>query len=66
MYEGITVKSIVLYNGHILTRIYCLALFCFLRQGLSQSSDCPGTHYVDQVGLELTEICLPLPPECWD
>ena len=21
---------------------------------------------VDQAGLELTEICLPLPPECWD
>ena len=21
---------------------------------------------VDQSGLELTEICLPLPPECWD
>ena len=21
---------------------------------------------VDQVGLELTEICLPLPPQCWD
>lgn len=24
--------------------------------------DCPGTHLVDQVGLELTEIHLPLPP----
>jgi hypothetical protein len=21
---------------------------------------CPGTHYVDQAGLKLTEICLPL------
>ncbi|CAH6888699.1 Scfd2 [Phodopus roborovskii] len=28
-------------------------------------SGCPGTCSVDQVGLELTEICLPLPPECW-
>ena len=27
---------------------------------------CPGTHSVDQAGLELTEICLPLPPECWN
>ena len=27
---------------------------------------CPGTHSVDQAGLELTEIHLPLPPECWD
>jgi hypothetical protein len=24
------------------------------------------TYSVDQSGLELTEICLPLPPECWD
>ena len=22
--------------------------------------------FVDQAGLELIEICLPLPPECWD
>jgi hypothetical protein len=26
----------------------------------------PGTHSVDQAGLEHTEICLPLPPKCWD
>ena len=25
-----------------------------------------GTHSVDRAGLELTEIFLPLPPECWD
>ena len=24
------------------------------------------TVYVDQAGLELTEYCLPLPPECWN
>jgi hypothetical protein len=29
-------------------------------------SVCLGTHSVDQPGLELTEIHLPLPPECWD
>jgi hypothetical protein len=27
---------------------------------------CLGTHYVDQAGLELTEIFLPLPPKCWN
>lgn len=27
---------------------------------------CPGTHCIDQVNLRLTEICLPLPPKCWD
>jgi hypothetical protein len=26
----------------------------------------PGTNFVDQTGLELIEIHLPLPPECWD
>ena len=45
---------------------------CFLssvfwdRVSLCKSPGCPGTHYVDQDGLKLTEICLPLPPECWD
>lgn len=27
-------------------------------------SGCPGTHSVEEAGLELTEIYLPLPPEC--
>jgi hypothetical protein len=27
---------------------------------------CPGTFPVDQPGLQLTEIHLPLPQECWD
>lgn len=26
----------------------------------------PGTHYVDLAGFKLTEVCLPLLPECWD
>jgi hypothetical protein len=44
----------------------CLFLFCFvLRQGFF-SAVWPGTHSVDQAGLNLTEIHLPLPPECWD
>ena len=30
------------------------------------SHGCPGTHHVDQAGLELTEIHLPLSLECWD
>jgi hypothetical protein len=37
-----------------------------LRQGFSVCLGCPGTHSVDQAGLELTEICLSLAPECWD
>ena len=30
------------------------------------SPSCPGTHSVDQPGLELMEIRLSLPPESWD
>jgi hypothetical protein len=30
------------------------------------SHGCPGTCSVDQAGLEITEIHLPLPCECWD
>jgi hypothetical protein len=37
-----------------------------LRQGFFGSLDCPRTRFVDQAGLELTVISLPLPPECWD
>ena len=37
------------------TGFFCVALEPVLELAL-----------VDQAGLELTEICLPLPPECWD
>ena len=35
-------------------------------KGLPFSPSWPAAHYVDQAGLELTEICMPLPPESWD
>lgn len=41
-------------------------LFLFLDRVLLHSPGCPGTHCVDQANLELSEICLILPPECWD
>ena len=40
---------------------FCLFVFIQARVSLCSSS-CPRTHYVDQVGLELIEIRLPLPP----
>lgn len=42
-------------------------LFCFgiLRQSLCGPGH-PGTCCVHQAGLKLTEVYLPLPPECWD
>ena len=43
-----------------------LFIFCLFETGSPFSPSWPGAHYVDQAGLELTEIHLPLPPECWD
>lgn len=39
--------------------------FSFKTRVLPYSS-WPGTHYVDQYGLKLAVILLPLPPESWD
>lgn len=36
---------------------------CF-EKGSHYVAECPGTHYVNQAGLELNEICLPLPRKC--
>ena len=48
--------------------VIVVVLFCFFLDGVSlcNSPSCPETHSVDQAGLKLTEIHLPLPPECWD
>jgi hypothetical protein len=45
-----------------------LEFFCFGDRVSLCSPGCPGTHSVDQAGLqvELTEIHLSLPPKCWD
>ena len=41
--------------------------FCFFQHKISPCSlGCPGTSSVVQAVLELTEIHLPLPSECWD
>jgi hypothetical protein len=30
------------------------------------SPGCPGSYFIDQVGLVLTKISPTLPPKCWD
>jgi hypothetical protein len=53
-------------QSHLYTGLF---VWSFVFQGrvvLPCSPLCPETCSVDQVDLELTEICLPLPPECWD
>jgi len=39
-----------------------LFIFGLLSQGFTISPGCPGTHFIDQAGLELTKIQLALPP----
>jgi hypothetical protein len=53
--------------GYFCLFCFFFVLFCFVfsRKVSLYSLGCPGTHSVDQAGLEL-EICLPLPPKCWD
>ena len=46
--------------------LFCFVLFCFETGFLCGFVACPGISSVDQAGLELTEIRLPLLPECWD
>ena len=43
-------------------------IFCFVsKQGFAVALEpVPELALVDQAGLELTEILLPLLPECWD
>ena len=36
------------------------------RVSLLNNHGCPGTRSVDQAGLKVTEIQLPLPPDCRD
>ena len=49
-----------MYVGH---DVQLFVLFCFSRQLLVPVLE---LVVVDQAGLELTEILLSLPPECWD
>ena len=44
-----------------------MVLFCFVWDTVSLGSyGRPGTHYIDQADLKLTELCLVLPTKCWD
>jgi hypothetical protein len=50
----------------ILLLFFVYLVFGVLRWVSLCNPGCSGTHSVDQAGLELTEVCLPLLPECWD
>ena len=54
-------------NNSLLQPLGFLFLFLFFETGfLCVALICPGTRSVEQDGLELTEILLPLSPKCWD
>ena len=46
------------------TYLISLIYFYVFETGSPCRPSRPGTHSVDQAGLELTRICLPLPPKC--
>ena len=62
---GFTQAQLSIIYFVLLLGFVVVAAVCFPSQGL-YNIGCPETHAVDQVGLELTEIHLPLPPKCWD
>ena len=68
MLEFLPLKTmIMIYENMILKDNNFLYSFFFLRQGFSVAlKPVLKLSLVDQVVLKLTEICLPLPPECWD
>lgn len=65
---GAICRQLKMWNGFVgpLPEVpRSLAFVCLDKVSLF-SHGCLGTQYVDQAGLELIEIHLPLPLECWD
>lgn len=60
---GVVTEEWALDPMHARQASYFWAMLSFLG---SFSPSWPGTSYVDQARLELTEICLSPPPNCWD
>ena len=51
---------------HCLGYLFSFLCFCFSRQGFSVALEpVQDLTIIDQTGLELIEIHLPLPPKCW-
>jgi hypothetical protein len=61
-----TYRLRILALGHQL-HLLLLCFVLFFRDKVSlYSPGYPGTHFVDQAGLELRNPPLPLPPKYWD
>ena len=62
------VLVLIIASNTVVFVLFCFllfCLFCFFETGLlCRFGACPGTHSVDQIGLKLIGIHLPLPPQC--
>jgi hypothetical protein len=64
IYVLLTTKPLLLHLHPHLTPV-CVCV-CFQDRISLCSPGCPGISSLDQAGLKLTDICLPLPPKCWE
>ena len=55
-----------LYLFFLFVCLFVVFAYLFPDRVCLSSPVCVGTHFVDQAGLEFRDMCLPLPPECWD
>ena len=61
------VLCVNIFSRSLFACLHFLFVFAFEMGFLCVNNPgCPGTQSVDQAGFRLTEICLPLPPKCWD
>jgi hypothetical protein len=54
------------FDRRLTILVFLFVCFVFRDRVSLSSPGFPGIHSVDQDALELTEILLPLSPECWD
>lgn len=61
--NGQQTSSLLWQNG---VEEFWVCGFCFVLFLMESLQSQPGSHHVDQAGLHLSEIHLPLPPQTWD
>jgi hypothetical protein len=65
--QSVAIETTVPFERFIIIINYYFVCFVFWDgTSLCHSPGCPGTHFVDQAGLKLTETRFSLPPKCWD
>lgn len=66
----ISVSQLMIFSSSAHVCLYAFFAFCLLaflfKIGFHCVALAPETHKIDQTGLDLCEIDLPLPPKSWD